>query len=127
MSAPLRALVIEDSPNSRDLLCEMLAVFGHHVQAAATAEDAIALFETNHFDVLFTDINLPGKSGIDLASAAVKIAPDVKIVFASGYGFLVADRTEFDFFLLPKPYGLDQLKYVLDQVTDSSNRETRLV
>jgi CheY-like chemotaxis protein len=126
MAAPLHVLVVEDSPNSRDLLCEMLAVLGYKAQTAATAEDGIALLKTTRFDVLFADINLPSVSGIDLAKTAITIVPDIKIVFASGYGFLLTDKTEFDFFLLPKPYGLEQLRYALDHVAGSLIGDSRL-
>lgn len=126
MSPPLHVLVIEDNPNSRDLLCEMLALFGHKAHAAGSGEEGIALLETVHFDVLFADINLPGITGIDLAKTAAKIAPGIKIVFATGYGFLVTDKTDIDFFVLPKPYGLQQVKFALEQVAGSSIRDARL-
>lgn len=121
-TTPLQALVVEDSPNSRELLCEMLAALGHEAHQAATAEEGIELIKNKRFDVLFADINLPGMSGIELARTATKIAPGIKIVFASGYGFLVTDKTDFHFFLLPKPYGLDQLSHTLDLVSAALRR-----
>lgn len=115
----VQILVVEDSPNSRDLLCEMLAVLGHEAHQAATAEEGIELLKSRRFDVLCTDINLPGMSGIELARTAAAITPGIKIVFASGYGFLVTDKTDFHFFLLPKPYGLDQLSHTINLVSAS--------
>lgn len=119
MAPPVRVLVVEDSPNSRALLCEMLAVLGYKAHTASSAEEGIALLKTDRFDVLLTDINLPGLSGIDLAKTAVTIVPGIKIVFVSGYGFLISDKSDFDFFLLPKPFGLDQLRYALNHVAAS--------
>jgi CheY-like chemotaxis protein len=127
MTPVLQVLVVEDSPDSRDMLCEMLAILGHKAFAAATAEEGIALLDSTRFDVLFADIILPDASGIDLAKTAVKIAPGIKIVFASGYGFLVTDKTDFDFFLLPKPYGFDQLSYAIAQVAGSLIDDRRFV
>jgi CheY-like chemotaxis protein len=127
MAPVLHVLVVEDSPDSRDMLCEMLAILGHKALAAATAEEGVALLDSSRFDVLFADINLPDASGIDLAKTAVKIAPGIKIVFTSGYGFLVTDKTDFDFFLLPKPYGFDRLRYAIDQVAGSLIDDRRLV
>lgn len=121
MATALNLLVVEDGRNSRDLLCEMLTVFGHAVHGVATAEEAIALLESTRFDVLFADINLPSVSGTELARTAVKLTPGIKIVFASGYGFLLCEKMDFDFFLLPKPYGLSQVKYALDHVGAVTN------
>jgi two-component SAPR family response regulator len=53
-------------------------------------------------------------SGIELAEMAVTSIPGIKIIFASGYGYLVADKTDFDFTLISKPYGLARLKEVMD-------------
>lgn len=71
------------------------------------------------FDVLLTDINLPKMSGLELAQNVVLAWPQVKIIFASGYGFLVIDndRINFPFSLLSKPYSLVQLEDALARIT----------
>jgi len=94
----------------------MLRVLGHEAYCVPTAEAAIGSFGERRFDVLLADINLPGMSGIALAERLTARAPGLKIIFASGYGYLIADRTSFDFILLPKPYTLDQLRHALDTV-----------
>ncbi|WP_161603789.1 response regulator [Noviherbaspirillum massiliense] len=113
----LKILVVEDNARFRDLLCEMLSILGHAAIAAGSAEDCLELMRSQHIDVLLADINLPGMSGIELAGIAVKAIPGIRIIFASGYGYLVADKTDFDFILLPKPYGLSQLKEALEQIS----------
>jgi CheY-like chemotaxis protein len=117
MPTLLRILVVEDNPTLSELLCEMLALLGHEARRAATAEEGIAVLDALLFDVLLADINLAGASGIELAKIALQKIPSIKIIFASGYGFLVSDKTDFDFFLLPKPYALTQLKYALEAVS----------
>jgi CheY-like chemotaxis protein len=111
---PFQILVVEDHPSARDLLCEMLTMLGHHAHCVSTAEQAVEPLKSGRFNVLIADITLPGMSGIALAEMAVKSVPDLKIIFASGYGYLVADKTDFDFTLLPKPFGLNQLQHALD-------------
>lgn len=96
----------------------MLIALGHQTHSAASAEEALEILKNGKFDVLIADINLPGMSGIDLAETAVKGRSDIKVIFASGYGYLVADKTDFDFVLLPKPYGFPQLKHALSAVFD---------
>ena len=95
----------------------MLLVLGHEPVGAASAEEALDTFKGNTatFDVLLADINLPGMSGIALAEKMVDEVPHIRVIFASGFGYLVADKTNFQFTLLPKPYGLDQLRMVLER------------
>ncbi len=115
MTSPqLHILVVEDNESARELIGEMLAVLGHVTSCAASAEEALEALEDKCFDVLLADINLPGMSGIMLAENVVKKLPAIHVVFASGFGYLVADKTDFQFTLLPKPYGLSQLKHALE-------------
>jgi CheY-like chemotaxis protein len=116
MSAELQVLVVEDNQNSRELLSEMLTVLGHAVESVTSAEDALGVLGRRNFDVLMSDINLPGMSGIELAETALADAPEMKVIFASGFGYLVADKTEFDFILLHKPYSFAQLQHALATV-----------
>lgn len=118
MVSSLRILVVEDNPESRDLLLEMIAITGHDASAVVTAEDALIALQNEPFDVLLTDINLPKMSGLELAQNVVLAWPQVKVIFASGYGFLVIDNDHinFPFSLLSKPYSLVQLEDVLTRI-----------
>jgi DNA-binding NtrC family response regulator len=90
-------------------------MLGHSAHCVATAEEALEPLAAKQFNVLIADINLPGMSGTALAEQAVKIIPDMKVIFASGYGYLVADKTDFEFTLLPKPFDLTQLKHAIER------------
>lgn len=96
----------------------MLAVLGYATASAGSAEEALGLIEQagHGFSVLLADISLPGMSGIALADIAVQKIPGISVVFASGNGFLVADKTDFEFRLLPKPFDLYQLQLVLSEI-----------
>jgi CheY-like chemotaxis protein len=110
-------LVVEDDKSSRHLICEMLELLGHAAHSVSNAEEAVELLRSGRrFHVLLADISLPGMSGIALAEIAVKSMPSIKVIFASGFGYLVTDKTDFDFMLLPKPYGFEQLKHALEHV-----------
>jgi CheY-like chemotaxis protein len=115
-SLPLQILVVEDNQGARQLVCEMLAMLGYRADSVATAEEAVEPIKSGAYNVLLSDISLPGMSGIALAEMAVANVPDIKIVFASGYGYLVADKTDFEFILLPKPYDLNQLEHVIERL-----------
>lgn len=116
-------LVVEDDNNSRALICQMLELLGHAAHGVSTAEEAVEFLNSGkHIHVLLADINLPGMSGIALAEIAVKSMPSIKIIFASGFGYLVTDKTDFDFMLLPKPYGFEQLKHALEYASAASTK-----
>jgi len=108
-----RILVVEDNPDSLYLASEILRVLGHEVDSAASGEEAQALLAARTFDILFTDISLPGISGIVLARMAHQHDPGLRIVFASGYGDSLTRALDFPATTIRKPYDLDQLQKAL--------------
>jgi CheY-like chemotaxis protein len=116
MAIPLKVLVVEDNQQLLHVVNEMLRLLGHEVHGFMTAEAALAAFHAQAFDVLLTDINLPGMSGIELATAAAEKQPGIHIVFASGFGYLVSEKLPFSFTLLQKPYNFAQLRHALEVV-----------
>jgi len=113
---PLHMLVVEDNADARYLVCETLRALGHEVHAAATGEDALPELARQSFDVLFTDVSLPGMSGVELARQALKQAPALQLLFASGYGDELTRHLEFPAQSLQKPYDIEQLQAALDQI-----------
>lgn len=114
--APLRLLVVEDNTDARYLVCETLRALGHEVESVASGEEALPQLSSQHFDVLFTDVSLPGMSGVDLARQAVKQAPQLALLFASGYGDELTRHLEFPSQSLQKPYDIEQLQAVLEKI-----------
>ena len=115
-TGPLRILVVEDNVDSQYLVCEMLRAFGHEADGVGHPNDALAHLAAEQYDVLFTDVSLPGMSGVDLARQAVTQAPSMRVIFASGYGDTLLRHVEFPYLSLQKPYELDQLQQALDKV-----------
>ncbi|RZT10981.1 Response regulator receiver domain-containing protein [Duganella sp. CF402] len=115
-TAPLRLLVVEDNADARYLVCETLRALGHEVQAVASGEDALPQLAAQPFDVLFTDVSLPGMSGVDLARQALRQHPRMALLFASGYGDELTRRLEFPARSLQKPYDIEHLQTALDQI-----------
>jgi CheY-like chemotaxis protein len=115
-AGPLRILVVEDNLDSQYLVCEMLRAFGHHADGVGHPDDALAHLAAGRYDVLFTDVSLPGMSGVELARKAVADAPAMQVIFASGYGDTLLRHVEFPYLSLQKPYELDQLQTALDTV-----------
>jgi CheY-like chemotaxis protein len=115
-AGPLHILVVEDNVDSQYLVCEMLRAFGHEADGVGHPDDALARLAAGRYDVLFTDVSLPGMSGVELARQAVASAPAMRVIFASGYGDTLLRHVEFPYLSLQKPYELDQLQQALDKV-----------
>jgi signal transduction histidine kinase len=80
-----RVLVVDDDDQLRRLTERLLRNAGYHVVAVASAPDALAEARRERFDILLTDLVLPGMSGRDLAREVLHDHPDVRVVFMSGY------------------------------------------
>jgi CheY-like chemotaxis protein len=112
----LRILVVEDNEDSRILVCELLSTLGHEVSGVGSAEEAIEALKEGSFDTLFTDVSLPGMSGVELAKKAAVMVPGLAIIFASGYGASISSHLNIRSRSLAKPYDLNQLRAVLAAV-----------
>ena len=113
----LRILVVEDNQDAQYLVCEMLRAFGHQVHAVANGEAALEVLadvgSKAGFDVLFSDVSLPGMSGVELARVALQRQPRLRIVFASGYSESLTSHLDFPAVSMQKPYDIEQLQQVL--------------
>ncbi|WP_229429641.1 response regulator [Massilia sp. ZL223] len=112
----LQILVVEDNLDSQYLVCEMLRAFGHEADGVGHPDDALALLGRQRYDLLFTDVSLPGMSGVDLARRAIQDQPGLRVIFASGYGDTLLRHLDFPYLSLQKPYELDQLQDALAKV-----------
>ena len=111
----LNVLLVEDDFLIRLNACDLLRELGHEVVEAATADEALFLLKTRPFDVLLTDIGLPGMSGTDLAIHARRDNPVLGIVFATGQGSLPTIPGERPAVLLQKPYDATAIGAALAQ------------
>ncbi len=120
----MQILLVEDSPEVAMITVEYLSELGHEVVAVADAELAIEQVAARTFDVVMTDVSLPGMSGIDLAKELIKQFPKLPVVIASGYGSLNLDlllgQGRMNVLVLPKPYDIPMLEKTLTQVAEFS-------
>ena len=114
-NGPLRILAVEDNAEALQVLCDLLRLLGHDVAGAANAGSALDLLSSRVFDVLLTDINLPGQSGVHLARQAKVSAPDMKIIFASGHDDSMSSYIGIPSVWLGKPYEYQALLQALAQ------------
>jgi DNA-binding LytR/AlgR family response regulator len=74
------------------------------------------MLQPARYDVLFSDVSLPGMSGVELARQAIVMQPDMAVIFASGYGDTLLRHLPFPFVSLQKPYEMEQLQGTLDDL-----------
>ncbi|RKH70382.1 response regulator [Corallococcus sp. AB049A] len=124
----LRILLVEDDADIRESASELMSDLGHTVHAVETAEAASELLAKEPFDLLFTDVTLPGKSGVTLAREAVRRYPALRIIIASGDSRAVSgeDGKALErVVLLPKPYDLNQMERALEQAAEDAGPTAR--
>ncbi|WP_334512240.1 PAS domain S-box protein [Bradyrhizobium sp. AZCC 1693] len=101
-------LVVEDDKLVRDYVLAQLHSLGYVTLDAANATEALALVRIGHaFDLLFTDVIMPGINGRQLADEIAKVKPGLRVLFTSGYtenAIIHHGRLDEGVLLLAKPY-----------------------
>src|SRR3982750_2256608 len=114
-------LLVEDESALREAVAEQLIDRGYHVEQADSGEAAIARLTDFAFDIILTDLRLPGIDGSAVVEAAVERYPDIIAIVITGYG-TVKDAVEAikrgarDF--VSKPFQIDELLHVLDSALE---------
>jgi signal transduction histidine kinase len=113
----LRVLVVEDNSSLGLFAIEMLTDLDYEPVLASDAQAALDRLAENaeHFDVVFTDVVMPGMSGIELAQRVCSLYPDLPVVLTSGYSDVLARNGTYGLELLHKPYSVEQVSQVLQK------------
>ena len=114
-------LLIEDEASLREAIAEQLADHGYEVDQADSGEAAIARLADFAYDIIITDLRLPGIDGSAVVEAAVGRYPDIIAIVVTGYGTLkdavdAIKRGARDF--VSKPFQIDELLHVLDSALE---------
>jgi CheY-like chemotaxis protein len=110
-----RILVVEDNEDVGKLSTELLQDLGYDTTRVDNARQALALIAADQaaFDLVFSDVIMPGMNGLELATAIRKQYPHVPIVLTSGYSSVMADNAHHGFELIQKPYSVEALSRIL--------------
>ncbi|MGM9480684.1 response regulator [Roseateles sp. NT4] len=119
----LRVLFVEDNDDLREQIAYLLEEAGMAPESCATAEEALAAYSPERFDLVFTDVSLPRMSGTDLARAILRITPKAWLVFASGYA-MKSDLSDFgpNVRALLKPFDLPDLQQLVAEIRQQTQR-----
>jgi CheY-like chemotaxis protein len=113
-----RILVVEDEPDVREMSINLLGLLGYEVDGVGSGERAMMQLRMRRYDVVLTDLGLPGMDGWAVARAVKRQAPKVLVGLVSGWEIpprrdqLLAAGVDF---VLPKPFDLDDTERVLTQ------------
>ena len=113
-----RILVVDDEAELMSALCEMLVGQGYETAGFLTGEEALAVLKEREFDLLLTDLMMPGMDGIELIRAGLEIDPNLIGIIMTGHGTVQtaveAMKTgAFDYIL--KPFKLNTLLPLLSR------------
>ena len=78
-------LIVEDDQSILNVLTEGLSINGYHCETAPNAEEALNLLGKTSFDIVITDIALPGMTGLELTAAVKQLSPDTIVITMTGY------------------------------------------
>ncbi|MDE3046590.1 MAG: sigma-54-dependent Fis family transcriptional regulator [Verrucomicrobiota bacterium] len=118
-----KILVADDEPLMRNFIAETLKRLGKEVTLACDGNEAIRKLEEESFDLVLSDLKMPGKGGLDVLKAAQTIAPQMLVILATAYGSIEtaveAMKLGAHNFLI-KPFSPDALETALQKAEEHS-------
>jgi signal transduction histidine kinase len=115
-------LVVEDDPALRAYAVEIFAELGYQVIEAESGAAALDVLDRRSVDLLFTDVVMPGMNGRELADAATRRRPGLKVLFTTGYtrnAIVHHGRLDAGVHMIGKPYTFDELGAQVRALLDS--------
>jgi PAS domain S-box-containing protein len=122
-----RVLLVEDNVEVGQFSSHILQDLGYETAWATNGDEALRLLDEAgaRFDVVFSDVVMPGMGGVELGQEIRRRYPDLPVVLTSGYSHILAEESRHGFELLHKPYAADELSRILRRVTQRRRRRGR--
>jgi two-component system, cell cycle response regulator CpdR len=105
-------LIVEDDEAMREFLAQAISRSGYYVEAVQDGAEALRRVEEDHFDLLLTDIRMPGLDGIELARQARRRVPGLCVLLVTAYAHDALGAGDLDgnhIDVLSKPFNLNEL------------------
>jgi len=118
---PLRILLVDDYIPSRNVLEEFLEGDDFSIFTTENGLEAIHALKNNPFDLVITDLKMPGATGIDVLRRAREVNPDVQVIIITGYASLetaieAVKAGAYDY--ITRPFKLDEMKVVVENACE---------
>jgi two-component system response regulator PilR (NtrC family) len=133
MTAKARILVVDDERSMQEFLEIFFRREGYHVVTAGDLDTARTHLEEDEFDVVITDIQMPGGSGLDLLRAANEVSPESIVIMITAFASTetaIGAMKEGAYDYITKPFKVDEIKLVVEKALEkkllaSENRRLR--
>ena len=125
----VRILIIEDDEEMRTLLKEFLVEEGTEINSAWNGSEAYRQLVEESFDLIITDIQMPGFTGLDILPVIKKIQPQASIIVMTAFGSEEVRRKSFDrgaTAYLEKPINMDRLKTLIQKMVSTKEKRARI-
>lgn len=110
----VRILLVDDDDGVRDYTAMVLEEAGYDVRVASRADMALKLLSSGEpFDLLITDVVMPGWDGTELVQRVLALRPELKVLFITGYTRHIAADRLVGAEVLDKPYQRDKLLHAV--------------
>jgi len=123
MKSSTQILVIDDEAHNRQALTLLLSHSGYQVQSAVTGEEALEIMEKSPFEIIITDLFLPGVSGIDILKRVKEDSPYTSVILITGNASAeteVEAMKEGAFDYITKPFNFEKLKVIVAKAVEKS-------
>lgn len=129
MKFDARILIVEDDPVMREELRELLSEKGYNVTSVKSALEGIQMIKREEFDLVLTDLVMPGMDGMQLLNEIKKVRPKVKVIMITAYGTIdsavkAVKMGAADF--IPKPFNLAELEVIINKTLEEARLEGAL-
>ncbi|MCH7878462.1 MAG: response regulator [candidate division Zixibacteria bacterium] len=117
--AELRAMnimVVDDDENIREVLADMLQLLGQNVDIYQDGQSAMAAHRPDKYDLVITDLGMPGMSGVELMRALHEVEADLPVALVTGWGAQLDGNDMFDkgaFRLISKPFSMNDIRQLI--------------
>jgi DNA-binding NtrC family response regulator len=124
------ALIIDDDRNLLRILCDAVKTLDVEITAASDAESALSKMERRSFDLVITDLKMPGKDGMAVLDASLKMNPAAPVIMVSAFGSIEAavgamKKGAYDF--ITKPFDTNELLQVVQKAMSVSKKNKELL
>lgn len=114
-----RVLVVDDEKDIRELVADVLKEGGYEVETASGGEEALSLARDNDFDLVATDLGMPGLSGWEVARGCREISPGIAVILLTGWGAVLDPREAEEAGvnrILKKPFDMGDLLQAVEEL-----------
>ncbi|MCK9275562.1 MAG: sigma-54 dependent transcriptional regulator [Syntrophales bacterium] len=120
-----KILIVDDEPSMRAALSESLSLCGYEVETAGDGQDALEKFRSRSYEVVITDMRMPGLNGLEVLRGIKKLSPATPVIVITAYGTVntaveAMRAGAFDFIM--KPFSLEHLETAVKKVASCSSQ-----